>query len=309
MSTCWWQVMDKTSGADKVLVNQPRKKWKRLNDIKVDYSAGFKQHFQITLRLVHTKLSLTNKNNQFPKSFLFIGLGVARATCVANTSLLQLIVCTIFFFFNHTICSQFHLVTPATSQRLLCCLAKQYWGSDSRSRIIWILIIELPFGSVTRSSQHFVRHMAETVEDLWGSEKWAQPNKGMCGTSHPFLLLLAAIIVWKCRRQLPRGAAHSQTVGKLPLPSVHGNDAGEIKDPRGQRLDMNDAPAILDDFGPMFNAYFCRTLCCLLSGGCFQNTVLDKLIRLAPAAPCNTCPKVTALANTKHVFFFFPFND
>lgn len=37
--------MDKASSADKVLVNQPRKKWKRLNDIKVDYSAGFKQFF------------------------------------------------------------------------------------------------------------------------------------------------------------------------------------------------------------------------------------------------------------------------
>lgn len=58
-------------------------------------------------------------------------------------------------------------------------------------------------------------------------------------------------------------------------------------------------------FWPMFNAYFCRALSCLLSAGCFQNTVLDKLIRLAPAAPCNTCPQVTALTITKHVGFFF----
>lgn len=127
---------------------------------------------------------------------MLIGLEVARATRMANT---PLFVCT--FFSNRTICSQFRRITPATSQRFLCCLVKQYWGSDSRSRIIWILIIELPFGSVARSSQHFVCHMAESVEDLWGSEKWAQPNKGMCGTSHPFLLRLTAIIVWKCRRQ------------------------------------------------------------------------------------------------------------
>lgn len=55
--------------------------------------------------------------------------------------------------------------------------------------------------------------------DCWGPVgewKVSTMDKGMCGTSHPFLLFLAAIIVWKCCRQLLHCTVHSQTIGNLP---------------------------------------------------------------------------------------------
>lgn len=54
------------------------------------------------------------------------------------------------------------------------------------------------------SIQHFVLH-TEVHGDSWGPVgewKVTTMDKTMCGTSHPFLLFLAAIIAWKCCRQL-----------------------------------------------------------------------------------------------------------
>lgn len=81
----------------------PEKSERGLTTSKWTIQQGLNKFFQITLDLVHSKLLLTNKSNQFPKSFLLIGLGVARDMCVANTPLFQLFVCTFFFFQSHNL--------------------------------------------------------------------------------------------------------------------------------------------------------------------------------------------------------------
>lgn len=92
---------------------------------------------------------------------------------------------------------------------------KQYTRSDSSLGIFGFSSKCSPSVSFCLQPAFRVPHGRDCSGPV-GEWKVSTMDKGMCGTSHPFLLFLAAIIVWKCCRQLLHCTVHSQTIGNLP---------------------------------------------------------------------------------------------